>query len=105
MYDPCKVVENLSLTFLTVNSFLASSDFCHLLITFANSLDTDQGHNSDNNWWILSLIELDLSLMSIYICMKYESNTPMQSKDIARKQFFVQRSRVITLIIIGGFYP
>ena len=25
-----------------VNSFLASSDFCLLLITFANSLDQDQ---------------------------------------------------------------
>ena len=25
-----------------VNFFLASSDFCHLLITFANSLDPDQ---------------------------------------------------------------
>ena len=27
---------------LTVNSFLASGNFCHLLITFANSLDSDQ---------------------------------------------------------------
>ena len=27
---------------LFFNSFLASSNFCHLLITFANSLDTDQ---------------------------------------------------------------
>ena len=26
---------------LTLNSYLASSDFCHLLITFANSLDPD----------------------------------------------------------------
>ena len=25
-----------------VNSFLASSDFCHLLITSANSMDPDQ---------------------------------------------------------------
>ena len=25
-----------------LNSFLASSDFCHLLITFANNLDPDQ---------------------------------------------------------------
>ena len=25
-----------------INSFLASSDFCHLLKTFANSLDPDQ---------------------------------------------------------------
>ena len=27
---------------VTVNSFLASSKFCHLPITFANSLDPDQ---------------------------------------------------------------
>ena len=25
-----------------LNTFLASGDFCHLLITFANSLDPDQ---------------------------------------------------------------
>ena len=28
--------------------------------------------------------------MIIYLCMKYESNTPMFSKDIARKPFFVR---------------
>ena len=49
-----------------------------------------KGHNSDNNWWILSIIELDLYFMIIYLCMKYESNTPMFSKDIARKPFFVR---------------
>ena len=49
-----------------------------------------KGHNSDNNWWILSVIELDLYFMIIYLCMKYESNTPMYSKDIARKPFFVR---------------
>ena len=49
-----------------------------------------KGHNSDNNWWILSVIELDLYFMIIYPCMKYESNTPMYSKDIARKPFFVR---------------
>ena len=27
---------------IRVNSFLASGDFCHLQITFANSLDPDQ---------------------------------------------------------------
>ena len=64
-----------------------------------------KGHNSDNNWWILSVIELDLFFMIIYLCMKYESNSPMFSKDIAWKPFFVPRSRAITLIIIGGFCP
>ena len=50
-----------------------------------------KGHNSDNNWLILSiLIELDLYFMIIYLCMKYESNTPMFSKDIARKPFFIR---------------
>ena len=34
--------------YLTINSYLASSAFCHLLITFSNSLDPDQDrHNQD----------------------------------------------------------
>ena len=49
-----------------------------------------KGHNSDKNRWILSVIELDLYFMIIYLCMKYESNTPMYSKDIARKPSFVR---------------
>ena len=71
-----------------------------------------KGHNSDNNWWILSIIELDLYFMIMYLLMKYESNTPMFSKDIARKPFFVRtgqdvrdvRTRVMLLppIINGG---
>ena len=47
--------------------------------------------------------------MIIYLCMKYESNTPMFSKDIARKPFFVRtdvRTRVMLYapppIINGG---
>ena len=52
-----------------------------------------KGHNSYNNWWILSISELDLYYMIIYLCMKYESNTPMFSKDIARKPFFVRTGR------------
>ena len=64
-----------------------------------------KGHNSDNNWLILSLIKLDLYFMIIYLCMKYESISPMYSKDIPWKPFFVPRSRAITLMIIGGFYP
>ena len=56
-----------------------------------------KGHKSDNNWWILSVIELDLYFMIIYLCMKYESNSPMYSKDIAWKPFLVPRSRAITL--------
>ena len=41
----------------------------------------------------MSIIELDLYFMIIYLCMKYESNTPMFSKDIARKPFFVRTGR------------
>ena len=52
-----------------------------------------KGHNSDNNRWILSVIELYLYFMLIYLCMKYESNTPMYLKDIARKPFFVRTGR------------
>ena len=76
-----------------------------LQIRINRALSLTKGHNSDNNRWILSVIELDLYFMTIYLCMKYESNTPMYSKDIARKPFFIRRSRAITLIIIGGFYP
>ena len=28
-----------------ISSILATGDFCHLLITFVNSLDPDQDHN------------------------------------------------------------
>ena len=31
--------------------------------------------------------------MIIYLCIKYESYTPMHSKDIARKPFFVRTGR------------
>ena len=49
-----------------------------------------KGHDSNKNLWVLSLIELDLYFMIIYLCMKYESNTSMFSKDIARKPFFTE---------------
>ena len=61
--------------------------YCQIRINGALSLT--KGHNSDNNQWILSVIELDLFFMITYLCMKYESNTPMYSKDIARKPFFI----------------
>ena len=62
-----------------------------------------KGYNSDNNEWVLSLNELDLYFTIIYLCMKYESNTPMFSKDIAWKPIFLRRSRAITLTIISVF--
>ena len=45
----------------------------------------EKGHNSQNNWWILPLTELGLHFMIIYLCIKFQSNTPILSKDIARK--------------------
>ena len=60
-----------------------------------------KGHNSDNDWWFLFVIKLDLFFIIIYLCMKYESISPMYSKDIARKPFFVPRPRALTLMIIG----
>ena len=71
---------------------------CQIRINRALSLT--KGHNSNNNWWILSVIELDLYLMVIYLCMKYESNSLMYSKDITRKPFFIRRKKTISLIII-----
>ena len=32
--------------FTTFNTFLACGDYCHMLITFANSLDPDQDQHS-----------------------------------------------------------
>ena len=34
---------------MVFNSFLASGDFCHLLIAFANSLDPDQDGQNELN--------------------------------------------------------
>ena len=45
----------------------------------------EKGHNSQNNWWILPWIELGLHFMIIYLCIKFQSNTPILSKGIARK--------------------
>ena len=56
--------------------------YCQIHINRALSLT--KGHNSKNNQWILSVIELDLYFMITYLCMKYESNTPKYSKDIAQ---------------------
>ena len=77
--------------------------YCQIRIDRALSLT--KGHNSNNNRWILSVTDLDLYFMIIYLCMKYESNTPMYSKDIAWKPFFIRGSRAVTFIIIGEFYP
>ena len=44
-YSAIDICNNLHKEYgktVSINSFLASSDFCCLLITFANSLDPDQ---------------------------------------------------------------
>ena len=46
-------------------------------------LKVEKGHNSHNNGWIL----LDLYFMIVYLCIKYESNSLMFSKDIKQKLF------------------
>ena len=45
--------------------------------------------------------------MIIYLCIKFESNTLIFSKDTEPKPFFKveSRERAITPKIIGGFYP
>ena len=36
----------------TLNCFIASGDFCHLLINFSNSLDSDQDRHNVGLIWI-----------------------------------------------------
>ena len=63
---------------------------CFQKISPGNHFFTEiKGLNSDNNEWILSIIKLDLYFMIIYLCTKYQSNTSMFSKDIARKPFSI----------------
>ena len=40
-----------------------------------------KGHNSHYKWWILPINQLDLYFMNIYLCIKYESNTLIFTKD------------------------
>ena len=58
---------------------------------------TIKGHNSDNNQWVSSLIELGLYFMIIYLCTEYEPNIPIYSKDIALKPSYgtYVRTRVV----------
>ena len=52
------------------------------------SLKVKKGHNSHINGLILPYLELDLYFMIIYLCVKFEFNTLMFSKDIKLKLFF-----------------
>ena len=51
-------------------------------------LKVKKGHNSHNNGLILPYLELNLYFMIIYLCVKFEFNTLMFSKDIKLKLFF-----------------
>ena len=51
-------------------------------------LKVKKGHNSHNNGLILNYLEPDLYFMIIYLCIKFEFNTLMFSKDIKLKLFF-----------------
>ena len=50
-------------------------------------LKVKKGHNSHNNKLILPYLELDLYFMIIYLCVKFEFNTQMFSKDIKLNYF------------------
>ena len=80
--DQCFMIIYLCMKYES-NSPMYSKRYCPETI-FHTEI---KGHNSDNNWWILPIIKLDLYFMIIYLCMKYESNRSMYSKDIARKPF------------------
>ena len=43
-----------------------------------------------NNWQILPEIEFDLYFMIIYLCIKYESNTPIFLKKISKGKHFLK---------------
>ena len=43
--------------------------------------------------------------MIMYLCIKYECNPLMFSKDTKRKLFFKVEKGPLTPNIIGGFYP
>ena len=45
------------------NSLLASDNFCHLLITFANNLSADQAQQSIRP-------DLDLNCLTLMVCLK-----------------------------------
>ena len=76
------------------NTLIFSKDIKR--IPFFNYFSTlIKGRNSKNNWWVLPLIVLDLHFMIIHLCIKFESNTLILSKDIKRKPFFNYFSTLI----------
>ena len=57
--------------------------------------EVEKGPYTHDNWPILSERELGLYFMIIYLCIKYESNTQMFSKDMEWKPFFVHTDEMM----------
>ena len=64
------------------------SIFLKKILEGKHLLKEKKGHNSHNNGLILPYLELDLYFMIIYLCVKFEFNKLMFSKDIKLKLFF-----------------
>ena len=77
------ILQKMKLKKGTNHSFLKKniSEGKHLL-------KVKKGYNSHNNGLILPYLELDLYFMIIYLCVKFEFNALMFSKDIKLKLFF-----------------
>ena len=76
------ILQKMKLKKETNQSFLKKiSEGKHLL-------KVKKGHNSHNNGLILPYLELDLYFMIIYLCVKFQFNILMFSKDIQLKLFF-----------------
>ena len=59
--DSGKILASLGYCICMLHSFLASSDFCPLLITFANSLDPDQDQQNTGP-------DLDQNRLTLWYC-------------------------------------
>ena len=79
--------------FVILNSFHASGNFCYLLITFANSLDPDQGRHSvgpDLDPYLLTLLYHSCKILLKRLILKSMKNKP------ARKEIMKQNNNKVT---------
>ena len=72
-----------------VNSFLASSDFCHLLIIFANSFNPDLdrhkvGHDQDSNCFDTLIVILKELFEKVYLEKSANDNKSMKNYPACR---------------------
>ena len=82
---------------LEFNSFLASGDFCCLLITFTNSLDPDQDrqnvdHDLDPNCLTLRVFLKDLLKKVIFkkVSRQQQKHEKLSSMQRVQRQIFVR---------------